>query len=77
MPNALPEYLIKELAMLELRPKCECCEHELPADSQDAFICSYECTFCRDCVENRLHKRCPNCAGELLQRPRRIAAPAQ
>ncbi|TIH08126.1 DUF1272 domain-containing protein [Pseudomonas leptonychotis] len=60
--------------MLELRANCECCNRDLPADSQDAFICSYECTFCRDCSENTLHITCPNCAGELLQRPRRMAA---
>ncbi len=58
--------------MLELRAQCECCNRDLPADSQDAFICSYECTFCRNCVDNTLHGCCPNCSGELLQRPRRI-----
>lgn len=58
--------------MLELRSNCECCKRDLPADSQNAFICSYECTFCRDCVGHTLRGRCPNCSGELLQRPRRM-----
>lgn len=62
--------------MLELRAECECCQRDLAADSQDAFICSYECTFCRDCADNTLHRRCPNCSGELLQRPRRVIVSA-
>lgn len=60
--------------MLELRPNCECCGRDLPPDSTDARICTYECTFCSDCVENVLHGSCPNCGGEMLQRPRRPAA---
>ena len=59
--------------MLQLRPNCECCDRELPPDSPDARICSFECTFCAECVEDRLHHRCPNCGGELLARPRRPA----
>ena len=31
--------------MLELRPNCECCDKDLPPDSREAFICSFECTF--------------------------------
>ena len=31
--------------MLQLRPKCECCDPDLPADSADARICSFECTY--------------------------------
>ena len=57
--------------MLQLRPNCECCDRDLPADSAEALICSFECTFCRDCAQQRLHGLCPNCGGELLQRPRR------
>lgn len=57
--------------MLELRPNCECCNKDLPADSTDARICSFECTFCASCAETRLKGRCPNCGGELLARPRR------
>jgi uncharacterized protein len=60
--------------MLQLRPNCECCDRDLPPDTQDAYICSFECTFCRDCTDNRLHGICPNCSGELLSRPRRPAA---
>ncbi len=59
--------------MLQLRPNCECCDHDLPPDSADAMICSFECTFCRDCVTNVLKNRCPNCGGELMPRPRRPA----
>ena len=59
--------------MLQLRPGCECCDRDLPADSTDAFICTYECTFCRDCTEGILKGVCPNCGGELLRRPRRPA----
>ncbi|MCP1650077.1 DUF1272 domain-containing protein [Pseudomonas nitroreducens] len=57
--------------MLELRPGCECCDRDLPGDSADARICSFECTFCSDCAEQVLHGHCPNCGGELLPRPRR------
>ncbi|MFA5122762.1 DUF1272 domain-containing protein [Zavarzinia sp.] len=59
--------------MLELRPGCECCDRDLPPDSLDAMICSFECTFCRPCVETRLAGRCPNCGGELVRRPVRPA----
>ena len=55
--------------MLQLRPNCECCDRELPPDSRDAMICSYECTFCAPCVENVLAGKCPNCGGELARRP--------
>lgn len=57
--------------MLELRPNCECCNRDLPPESEDAFICSFECTFCRTCAHTRLSGRCPNCGGELVARPRR------
>lgn len=59
--------------MLDLRPNCECCDRDLPGDSPDARICSFECTFCHDCAENVLRGRCPNCGGELVPRPRRPA----
>jgi len=59
--------------MLRLRPNCECCNRDLPPDSADAMICSFECTFCRDCVANVLRGRCRNCGGELVARPRRPA----
>ena len=63
----------KETTMLQLRPGCECCDRDLPPDSTDAMICSFECTFCRSCAEQALGGRCPNCGGELVARPRRPA----
>lgn len=60
--------------MLQLRPGCECCDRDLPPDTMIARICSYECTFCEPCASGVLGGRCPNCGGELLQRPRRPAA---
>lgn len=59
--------------MLELRPNCECCDRDLPADSLDALICSFECTFCSACNERVLQGSCPNCGGELVRRPIRPA----
>ncbi|MFT4100793.1 MAG: DUF1272 domain-containing protein [Burkholderiaceae bacterium] len=60
--------------MLDLRPNCECCDKDLPADASDARICSFECTFCASCADTRLRGACPNCGGELVARPRRPAA---
>jgi len=57
---------------LEMRESCEKCGKGLPHASDDAFICSFECTFCSDCTAGMSH-RCPNCGGELLRRPRRKA----
>jgi uncharacterized protein len=59
--------------MLELRPNCECCNQDLPPDSLEARICSFECTFCSACAEGVLNGKCPNCDGELVSRPRRPA----
>jgi hypothetical protein len=59
--------------MLQLRPSCECCNRDLAGDAADAFICSFECTFCAACTSDVLKGRCPNCGGELLRRPRRPA----
>lgn len=56
--------------MLDMRPDCERCGTELPADEPGAFICSFECTFCVSCAE-ALDDRCPNCGGELMDRPTR------
>lgn len=50
-----------------MKTKCEKCEKELKHDSE-AFICSYECTFCADCSDKLKHI-CPNCGGELVRRP--------
>ena len=55
--------------MLQLRPNCEACDKDLPPDATDARICSYECTFCADCVETLLHNVCPNCGGGFVPRP--------
>jgi hypothetical protein len=57
---------------LEMRPRCERCGVGLAADGE-AYICSYECTFCRWCAEEMAHA-CPNCGGELVARPRRVAS---
>jgi hypothetical protein len=59
--------------VLQLRPGCECCDRDLPGDSRDAMICSFECTFCRACAEGPLGGRCPNCGGEFVRRPIRPA----
>ena len=56
--------------MLEMRPNCECCGADLPADAAGAFICSLECTFCAECAED-LDDRCTNCGGDLMDRPTR------
>ena len=60
--------------MLELRPNCECCDRDLPPESRDAMICTFECTFCADCAGNTLAGVCPNCGGELVRRPIRPAS---
>jgi len=58
---------------LQLRPNCEYCDKDLPPNSIEARICSYECTFCADCTENRLQNVCPNCGGGFVSRPIRPA----
>jgi uncharacterized protein len=58
---------------LQLRPNCEYCDKDLPPDAMDARICSYECTFCAECVETKLHNVCPNCGGGFVPRPIRPA----
>jgi len=59
--------------MLELRPGCENCGRDLPNNSEEAMICSFECTFCTDCVQNILQNVCPNCGGGFEKRPVRPA----
>ncbi|MEM9573205.1 MAG: DUF1272 domain-containing protein [Pseudomonadota bacterium] len=56
---------------LQMRPGCERCDIDLPADQVGAFICSFECTFCTDCTEQQLDHQCPNCGGSLVPRPLR------
>ena len=58
---------------LQLRPNCEYCDCDLPPHSMVARICSYECTFCADCVETKLFNVCPNCGGGFVPRPIRPA----
>ena len=60
--------------MLQMRPNCECCDVDLPPESRAARICSFECTFCAACADQRLAGKCPNCGGELIARPARAAA---
>ncbi|WP_200944165.1 DUF1272 domain-containing protein [Lysobacter sp. Root667] len=59
-----------------MKSQCERCAAALPHDSADALICSYECTFCADCVRGPLGGVCPNCGGQLQPRPTRLAKPA-
>lgn len=59
--------------MLILKPNCECCDKDLPPDSVDARVCSFECTFCVDCVDGHLNGACPNCGGNFVPRPIRPA----
>jgi len=58
---------------LELRPNCESCDRDLPPNAVEARICTFECTFCADCVEKRLSNVCPNCGGGFTPRPIRPA----
>jgi uncharacterized protein len=58
---------------LELRPICEHCATPLPPESTEAMICSFECTFCRSCVDDVLFGVCPNCGGNFAPRPIRPA----
>ena len=59
--------------MLAMRPGCECCDSDLPADTGAAFICSFECTFCAHCADTLLGNVCPNCGGGFAPRPIRPA----
>ena len=58
---------------LELRPNCEYCDRDLPPETPQARICTFECTFCAECVETKLHNVCPNCGGGFAPRPIRPA----
>ncbi len=59
--------------MLALRPNCECCDRDLPPSSAEAWICTYECTFCAECADGVFRGLCPNCGGNLVARPIRPA----
>ena len=56
---------------LQMKTRCAKCGAPLRADEQ-AYICSYECTFCPVCASES-QERCPNCTGELVRRPRRTS----
>ena len=60
--------------MLALRPNCECCDRDLPPESAEARICTFECTFCADCADGVPKGVCPNCGGNFVSRPIRPAA---
>lgn len=60
--------------MLKLKPNCECCNRDLPPESTEARICTYECTFCAICVADVLNGVCPNCQGNFAPRPIRPSA---
>lgn len=60
--------------MMKLKPNCECCDRNLPPESTEAVICSFECTFCAACADEILKGACPNCSGNLVRRPIRPAA---
>lgn len=60
--------------MLQMRPGCECCDKDLPPESAEARICSFECTFCVSCAEGVLGGVCPNCGGGFAARPTRAAS---
>ena len=57
--------------MLALRPNCEACDRDLAPDAGGAMICTFECTFCEACARNRFKLVCPNCGGNLVERPAR------
>lgn len=57
--------------MLELKPNCAQCNKKLSPTTNDAVICSFECTFCRECSDGVLKQMCPNCGGNLCERPAR------
>ena len=54
-----------------MRPGCECCDRDLSPSHSDVYICSFECTWCADCVDGFPGRRCPNCGGALTLRPLR------
>lgn len=72
--RTVPRGKVYHRCMLELRPNCECCDKDLPPDSPDAWICTFECTFCTECVEGELNHVCPNCGGNFAPRPIRPAS---
>jgi len=55
--------------MLEIRPNCEHCNKDLPNTSTEAMICSFECTYCKDCALEIFENVCPSCSGNFVERP--------
>ncbi|WP_418645128.1 DUF1272 domain-containing protein [Tenacibaculum insulae] len=55
--------------MLEIRPNCEHCNKDLPNTSTEAMICSFECTYCKNCALALFKNVCPSCSGNFVQRP--------
>ena len=55
--------------MLEIRPNCEHCNKDLPNTSTEAMICSFECTYCKECALEIFENVCPNCSGNFVERP--------
>jgi hypothetical protein len=68
---AVPGVARRSSAGLEMRPGCECCDRDLSPSDGGVWICSFECTWCSDCVERFPGRRCPNCGGTLMPRPPR------
>ena len=60
--------------MLLMKSRCETCGKNLPPSTREARICSFECTFCEECATNTHGSTCPNCKGQLVQRPTRADA---
>jgi len=56
---------------MEIRLNCENCDKPLPNGDSKAMICTFDCTFCKDCVEQILFNVCPNCGGGFEKRPTR------
>jgi len=54
---------------LLMKSECEKCGRKLEANGE-AYICTYECTFCRECTAT-MGAVCTNCGGELVRRPRK------
>lgn len=55
--------------MLEIRPNCEHCDKDLPYNSTEAMICSFECTYCKNCAMDIFENVCPSCSGNFVSRP--------
>lgn len=56
---------------MEIRLNCEHCDKDLPNNSNEAMVCTFDCTFCKNCVDNVLQNVCPNCGGGFEKRPTR------